>query len=59
MYIVTFWYQTENTTFLLSLKIAIENHIANVLDASYSVQRTLHILMHNIADGQKGSLPHM
>ena len=56
-YIATFGSQIENTTYLLSLKIAIESHIAKALDVSYAVQRTLDILVDNIADAQKGSLP--
>jgi hypothetical protein len=44
MYIATIWCQTENTTLLLSLRIVIENRIANVSDASYFVLRTLDIL---------------
>jgi len=47
----------ENTTYLLSLKIAIENHIAKTLDASHAVQRMLDILVDNITEAQKGSLP--
>ena len=38
------------------LKIAIEGHIAKALDASHVIQRTLDILVDNIADAQKGSL---
>jgi hypothetical protein len=56
-YIATFGSQVENTTYLLSLKLAIESHIAKVLDASQAVQRTLDILVDNIATAQKGSLP--
>jgi hypothetical protein len=56
-YIATFGSQIENTTYLLSLKIAIESHIAKALDASYAVQRTLDILVDSIVDAQKGSLP--
>jgi len=56
-YIATFGSQIENTTYLLSLKISIESHIAKVLDASHAVQRTLDILVDTIAEAQKGSLP--
>jgi len=54
-YIATFGSQIENTTYLLSLKI--ESHIAKALDASHAVQRTLDILLDNIGEAQKGSLP--
>jgi len=53
----TFGSQIENTTYLLSLKISIEDHIAKALDASHAIQRTVDILVDNIADAQKGSLP--
>jgi len=56
-YTATFGSQIENTTYLLSLKFAVENHIAKVLDASHAVLRTLDILVENIADAQKWSLP--
>jgi len=56
-YIATFGSQLENTTYLLSLKITIESHIAEGLDASQVVQRTLDILVENIAEAQKGTLP--
>jgi len=56
-YIATFDSQIENSTYLLSLKIAIENHIAKALDASHAVQRTLHILVYNIDEEQNGALP--
>jgi hypothetical protein len=36
---------------------AIENHIAKALDASHAIQRTVDILVDNIADAQRGSLP--
>jgi hypothetical protein len=55
-HIATFGSHIENTTFL-SLKIAIESHIAKALGASHAVQRTLDILVENIAEAQKGSLP--
>jgi hypothetical protein len=56
-YVATFRSQTENATYLLSLKITIEDHIAKALDALHVVQRTLDILVDSIADAQKGSLP--
>ena len=56
-YVATFGSQLENTTYLLSLKIAIEHHIARALDASHAVQRTLDISVDNIAEAQKGFLP--
>jgi hypothetical protein len=56
-YIATFGSQIENTTYLLSLKIAIESHIAKTLDTSYAIQQRLDILVDNIANAQKGSLP--
>jgi len=37
-YVATFGSQIENTTYVLSLKIAIENHIAKALDASHAIQ---------------------
>ena len=44
----------------MSLKIAIEDHIAKALDASHAIERTLDILVDNIANAQKGSLhPHV
>jgi hypothetical protein len=55
-YLETFGSQIENTTYLLSLKIAIESHIAKALDASHAVQRTLDMLVDYIAETQKGSL---
>ena len=56
-YVATFGSQLENTTYLLSLKIAIEHHIARALDASHAVQRTLDISVDNIAEAQKGFFP--
>jgi hypothetical protein len=56
-YVATFGSLTENATYLLSLKITIEDHIAKALDASHAIQRTLDILVDSIADAQKGSLP--
>ena len=41
----------------MSLKIHIEGHIAKASDASHAMQRTLDILVDNIADAQRGSLP--
>ena len=49
--------QLANATYLLSLKIAIESYIAKALDASQIVQRTLDVLVDNIAEAQKGLLP--
>jgi len=40
----------------LSLKIAVESHIAKALDASHAVQQTLDILVSNLTEAQKGSL---
>ena len=51
-----FWY-SENTTYLLSLKIAIESHIAKALDASQAVQRTLNLLVESLARAKEGTLP--
>ena len=56
-YVTAFGSQIENATYLLSLKITIEDHIAKALDASHAVQRTLDILLDSIADAQKGTLP--
>jgi len=56
-YVATFGSQVENGTYLLSLKITIEHHIAKALDSSHAIQRTLDILVDSIADAQKGSLP--
>jgi hypothetical protein len=56
-YVATFGSKVENATYLLSLKIAIEDHIAKALDASQAVQRTLDTLIGSIADAQKGTLP--
>jgi hypothetical protein len=53
-YVTAFGSQVENATYLLSLKIAIEDHIAK---ASRAIQRTLDILIGSIADAQKGTLP--
>ena len=55
-YVTTFGSQIENATYLLSLKIATEDHIAKALDASQAILRTLDILISNIADAQKGTL---
>jgi hypothetical protein len=57
MYVTTFGSQIENATYLLSLKITIEDHIAKALDASQAIQRALDILIDSIADAQKGTLP--
>jgi len=56
-YIATFVSQIEITTYLLSLKIAIESHVAKALDEPNAVQRTLGILVDTIAEAQKVSLP--
>jgi CII-binding regulator of phage lambda lysogenization HflD len=56
-YVATFGSNIENTTYFLSLKIALESHIAKALDASHAIQRTLDILVDNIDEAQKGSLP--
>ena len=53
----TFGTQLENTTYLLSLKIAIESHIAKALDASQVVQRTLDLLVESLAKAKEGTLP--
>jgi len=55
--VATFGSRVENATYLLSLKITIEHHIAKALDASHAIQRRLDILTDIIADAQKGSLP--
>jgi len=56
-YVTTFDSQIENSTYLLSLKITIEDHIAKALDASHAIQRTFYVLIDSIADAQKGTLP--
>ena len=56
-YIATFGSQIENTTYLLSLKITVENHIVKALDASHTVKLTLNILVDCIAEVPKGTLP--
>jgi hypothetical protein len=56
-YVTTFGSQIENTTYLPSLKITIEDHIAKALDASHAIQRALDVLVDSIADAQKGNLP--
>jgi hypothetical protein len=56
-YVATVGSKIENATYLLSLKVTIGYHIAKALDASHVIQRTLDILVHSIADAQKGSLP--
>jgi hypothetical protein len=53
----TFGTQLENTTYLLSLKIAIESHIAKALDASQAVQQTLDLLVESLAKAKEGTLP--
>jgi len=55
-YVATFGSQVESATYLLSLKITIEHHIAEALDASHTIQRMLDILVDSIADAQNGSL---
>jgi len=57
MYVATFGSHVKNATYLLSLKITIEHHIAKALAASHTIQRTLDILVDSIADTHKGSLP--
>jgi len=44
-YVTTFGSQIENATYLLSLKITIEDHIAKALDASHAIQRALDLLI--------------
>jgi hypothetical protein len=56
-YIANFGSLMENTTYLLSVKIALESHITKALEASHAVQRTLDILVDNIAEAKRGSLP--
>jgi len=53
----TFGTQLENTTYLFSLKIAIDSHIAKALDASQAVQRTLDLLVESLAKAKEGTLP--
>lgn len=53
----TFVTQLENTTYLLSLQIAIESHIAKALDASQVVQRTLDLLVESLAKAKEGTHP--
>jgi hypothetical protein len=55
-YIATFGSHIENTTYFLSLKIALESHIAKALNVSHAVQQTLDILVDHIAEAQKRSL---
>jgi len=43
--------------YLLSLKIAIESHIAKALDASQAVQRPLDLLVESLARAKEGTLP--
>jgi hypothetical protein len=60
MYVTAFGSQIENATYLLSLKITIEEHIAKTLDALHAIQQALDILVDSIADAQKGVLlPHV
>ena len=54
--VTSFGSQIDNATYLLSLKITIENHTAKALDASHAIQQTLDILMDSTADAQKGTL---
>jgi hypothetical protein len=56
-YAITLGSQMENATHLLSLKITLECHIAEALDASHALQRALDILVDSIADAQKRILP--
>ena len=56
-YVTTFGSQIENATYLLSLKITIEDHIAKALDASHAIRQMLEVLVDSIADAQKGTLP--
>jgi len=56
-HVATFGSQGENATYLLSLKITKEHHIAKALDASDAIQWTPDILVDSIANLQKGSLP--
>ena len=56
-YVTTFSSQIENATYLLSLKITIEDHIAKALDASHAIRQMLEVLVDSIADAQKGTLP--
>jgi hypothetical protein len=55
-YVTIFGSQIANAIYL-SLKIAIQDHIAKSLDASLAIQRTLDILIGSIADAQKGTIP--
>ena len=57
MYVTNFGSQIENATYLLSLKIMIENHIAKAFDASHAIQCALDIFTGSIADAQKGTMP--
>jgi hypothetical protein len=56
-YVTFFGSQIENSTYLLSLKITIEDHIAKAQDVSHAIQRVLDILVDSIVDAQKGTLP--
>jgi len=53
----TFGTQLENTTYLLSLQIAIESLIAKAVDASQAVQRALDLLVQSLAKAKEGTLP--
>jgi len=55
-YVATFGSQVGNATYLLSLKITTENHIAKALDVSHAIQPTLEILVDSTVNALKGSL---
>jgi len=55
-YITTLDAQVETATHLFSLKITLQDHIAEALDASHAIKRALDILVDSIADAQKGTI---
>jgi hypothetical protein len=55
-YFGTFGEEVENATYLLSLKITMEHHIARALDAAQVVQRAMDIRVDDIVEAQKGFL---
>jgi len=59
-YVEKFVLKTESVKNTLSLKIAVESHVARVNDALSSVQRAVNITIDSIANVRKGILqPHV
>ena len=59
-YVEKFVLKTESVKNTLSVKIAVESHVARVNDALNSVQRALNIMIDSIANVRKGILqPHV